>query len=229
MPKRLLLLGAETPALQRVLPLLLRADFEVHRMDRPDGVGALVRDCRFDLILARHPLAGCSLEELVSAVRGKDSASHGAGLLLLADAASAGEVGAFVGRGVNRVVNLDGSSERLLHAVADLVTVSPRLNVRAMVQLELWVRAGATRLLTLTENVSATGMLVRGGREFPVRSRIAFELVLPDLEPVVRGELEVVRHTEPALEHVDGMGATFASFERDGHERLNGFLGRLQA
>jgi hypothetical protein len=229
MVKRLLLLGAETPALQRVVPLLLRADFEVHRAERPAEVESLVRDRHFDLIIARHPLAGCSLEALVAAVRAHGSASHNAGLLVLAEATSVGPVGALLGRGVNRVVNIDGPSERLLHAVADLVAVSARVNVRAMVQLELWVRHGATRLLTLTENISSTGMLVRGGREFPVSSRLAFELVLPDLEPVIRGEAEVVRHTEEALEHVDGIGTTFATFEDRDHDRLVAFLGSLSA
>jgi hypothetical protein len=212
-----------------VVPLLLRADFEVHRAERPDEVESLVRDRHFDLIIARHPLAGCSLEALVAAVRAPGSASHSAGLLVLADATSVGPVGALLGRGVNRVVNIDGPSDRLLHAVADLVAVSARVNVRAMVQLELWVRHGATRLLTLTENISSTGMLVRGGREFPVSSRLAFELVLPDLEPVIRGEAEVVRHTDEALEHVDGIGATFATFEDRDHDRLVAFLGSPSA
>ena len=169
------------------------------------------------------------LVSLVESVRAGDSASHEAGLLVLADSTSVGPVGALLGRGINRVVNIDGPSERLLHAVADLVAVSPRFNVRAMVQLELWVRHGATRLLTLTENLSSTGMLVRGGQEFPVGSRIAFEIVLPDLEPVVRGEAEVVRHTAPDLERVAGIGASFASFESGGHERLAGFLARVGA
>ncbi len=224
MVKRLLLLGAETPALQRVVPLLLRADFEVHRGERPDEVAGLVRDRRFDLIIARHPLAGCSLDALVAAVRARGSASHEAGLLVLADATSVGQVGALLGRGVNRVVNIDGPSDRLLHAVADLVAVPARVSVRAMVQLELWVRNGATRLLTLTENLSPSGMLVRGGKEFPVSARVSFELILPDLEPVIRGEAEVVRHTDAALEDVDGIAATFASFEDGGQERLADFL-----
>lgn len=227
MVKRLLLLGADTPALQRVVPLLLRADFEVHRAERPEEVGALVRDRHFDLIIARHPLSGLSLDSLAAAVRESGSASQHAGLLVLADATSVGSVGFLLGRGVNRVVDLDGPSDRLLHAVADLVAVSPRANVRALAQLELWVRNGATRLLALTENLSVTGLLVRGGREFPVRSRLAFELMLPDLGPVVRGQAEVVRHTDERLEHLDGIAATFVSFEKDGGERLADFLARL--
>jgi hypothetical protein len=133
MVKRLLLLGAETPALQRVVPLLL-ADLgctvrSARQVDRWSG-------STLDLIIARHPLAGCSLEALVAAVRAPGSASHTTGLLVLADATSVGPVGALLGRGVNRVVNIDGPSDRLLHAVADLVAVSSRVNVRAMAQLD---------------------------------------------------------------------------------------------
>jgi len=41
--------------------------------------------------------------------------------------------------------------------------------------------------------------------------------------------LEVVRHTDEALEHVDGIGATFASFEDRDHGRLTDFLASLDA
>ena len=226
MVKRLLLIGAETPALQRVVPMLLRSDFQIHRAAQATEALHLLGDSRFDLIIARYPLVDAPLSALVSGVRGSSSPSRTAGLLLLAEPAYVGDLAAFLGRGVNRVVNLDGPSDRLLHAVADLVGVAPRRMVRAVVDLELWMRRDMQRLLTLTDNVSSSGMLVRGGREFPVGAKVSFELMLPGGLAVIDGEAEVVRHTLVGAERLDGIGLAFLSFAGGAEQRLTAFLER---
>jgi hypothetical protein len=226
MLKRLLLLGAETPALQRVVPMLLRSDFQVHRVDQAAEALHLLGDSRFDLIIARYPLVDAPLSALVNGVRGTSSPSRCAGVLVLAEPAHVGELAAFLGRGVNRVVNLDGPSDRLLHAVADLVGVAPRRMVRAVVDLELWMRRDTLRLLTLTDNVSISGMLVRGGREFPVGAKVSFELMLPGGLTAIDGEAEVVRHTFVGVERLDGIGLAFLSFNGACEQRLATFLER---
>jgi hypothetical protein len=226
MVKRLLLLGADTPALQRVVPMLLRSDFQVHRVDQIAEALRLLGDSRFDLIIARYPFVDAPLSALVNGVRGTSSPSRAAGLLVLAEPAHVGELAGFLGRGVNRVVNLDGPSDRLLHAVADLVGVAPRRLVRAVVDLELWMRRDMQRLLTLTDNVSSSGMLVRGGREFPVGAKVSFELMLPGGLAAIDGEAEVVRYTLVGVERLDGIGLAFLSFASGSEQRLATFLER---
>jgi hypothetical protein len=93
-----------------------------------------------------------------------------------------------------------------------------------VLQLEVWLEQGAHRVLTLTQNVSASGMLVLGGHELPVGTRVAFELLLPGQMPAVCGQIEVTRHTDSGREHVDGFGARIVSFAGDGGERLRTFL-----
>jgi hypothetical protein len=226
MVKRLLLVGDDTPALQRVVPMLLRSDFQIHRVDQADEALRLLSDSRFDLVIARYPLSDAPLSALVNGIRGTSSPSRAAGLLLLAGPAHVGDLASFLGRGVNRVVSLDGPSDRLLHAVADLVGVAPRRLVRAVVDLELWMRRGTQRLLTLTDNVSASGMLVRGGREFPVGAKVSFELMLPGGLAAIHGEADVIRHTLVGLERLDGIGLAFASLAGDAEQRLAAFLER---
>ena len=226
MVKRLLLVGADTPALQRVLPMLLRSDFQVHRVEQAAEGLRLLGESRFDLILARYPLVDAPLSVLVGGIRGTSSPSRAAGLLVLAEPSHVGDLAAFLGRGVNRVVNLHGPSDRLLQAVADLVGVAPRRMVRAVVELELWMRRETQRLLTLTDNVSSSGMLVRGGREFPVGGRVMFELMLPGGLAAIAGEAEVVRHTLVGIERLDGIGLAFLSFAGDSEQRLAAFLDR---
>ncbi len=224
MVKRLLLIGADTPALQRVMPLLLRSDFLVHPVDHASDALRLLADSRFDLIIARYPLGDMPLANFVQSFRGSVSPSRTAGFLILAEPTHVGDLATFLGRGVNRVVSVDGPSDRLLTAVADLVGVSPRRMVRAVVELELLMRREKQRLLTLTENVSAMGMLVRGGREFPVGARVTFELMLPGALATIVGEAEVVRHSQVGVERVDGIGAAFLTLAGDGEQRLAVFL-----
>ena len=222
--QRLLIIGSETPALQRIAPILRRAEFETRLAANADQAFELLEDVAFDLIVLRYPVPGLSLHEFVDRVRTVGSLCRTAGLVLLAEPTCVGEVARLLGKGVNRVVSLDASSDRLLDAIADLLAVDPRRTVRAVIQLELWVERAPERVLTLTENVSTAGMLVRGGSEFPLGTRLQFELMLPGERTPVRGQLEVARHTDPGRERVEGFGGKVVSYAGDGQERVRAFI-----
>lgn len=223
MNRKVIILGGETVGLQRVVPILRRADVTVEFWDDVPVALSVLQEQAVDLVIARVPLPGVSVEELVVALRGPTAASNSGSLLLLAEADAAPEIAPFLGRGVNRVVSLDAPSDRLLLAVADLLAVTPRLDLRVLVQLSLSIQGIADRALTMTRNLSASGMLIRGGREFPPGSRVRFEITL-DNDPVpVRGEAEVVRHTADHERH-EGTGLKFISFHGDGQQRLAAYL-----
>jgi len=222
--QELLILGIETPPLRQVIPVLRRLDFQVSRLAGAEGALELLQGTRFDLIIVHYPMEGLRLEDLVQAVRGAESPCRESGLLVIVEPEALTEVGGFLRKGVNRVVSPDAGGDRLLDAVADLVGVAPRHSLRTVVQFELWVEQGAKRLLTVTENLSTTGMLVRGGCEFPVGSRLHFKLILPGQAPPIAGEVEVARHTDRAREHIEGFGGRILSFADDGQQRLRGLL-----
>jgi len=222
--QRVLILGMETPAVHRIVPILRRAEFDTYQAIGSEEALELLQDVRFDLVIVRHPLIGVPRADLVTHLRGTGSAGRHAGLLLIADPSAVGEVAAFLGRGVNRVVSLDAPSERLLEAVADLLASDTRRALRAVIQRDLWVEGNRERTLTLVENASPTGLLVRGCRELPVGSRLHFEVLFPDGGEPVRGELEVVRHTDGEREEVEGFGARIVSFVGDGQQRLKSKL-----
>ena len=223
MSREMLVVGAETGVLLTVAPILRRAGFSVHRIGRADQAPALLTGTRFDLVVARNPMEGLALGDLVSAVRAPGSPCRDSGLLVVAGAGDAGEAEALVGRGVNRVVAEDAPGDRMLDAIADLLGVPPRKTIRAAVQLDLWLRTGQRRVLTVTENLSATGMLVRGGSEFPVGSLLTFELLFPGARPL-GGSVVVARHTDRPREHLEGFGGRIIAFSGDGQERLGELL-----
>ncbi|HVN75315.1 MAG TPA: PilZ domain-containing protein [Thermoanaerobaculaceae bacterium] len=223
MAHELLVIGTETRVVKQMAPVLRRVGCNVHRIPRADHAATLLLGTRFDLILARYPVEGVSLEEFVSTVRAEGSPCRDSGLLMMVAADEVGEVAHFLKRGVNRIVADDSPCDRMLDAIADLLGVAPRRSLRAVVQLELWLKNEGRRLLTVTENLSATGMLVRGGTEFPVGSLLGFELMLPGQQPLA-GSVVVARHTDRLREHIDGFGGRIISFSGDGQDRLRSLL-----
>lgn len=223
MQRKIVILGADTAALQRVVPILRRSEVTVERWEYPATWLQQLREHSCTLVIARFPVAGVGLGDLVTAMREAPSATTAASLLLLADAESTADVAAYLGRGVNRVISLDAPSDRLLLAVADLMAVSPRRDLRVLVQLNLRLEGATERMLAMTSNLSVSGMLVEGSRNLAVASQVTFELDLPDPGGVVRGVAEVIRHSGQRDRTV-GMGMRFLSFEGDGQHRLERYL-----
>jgi hypothetical protein len=224
MSRDLLIVGSLTPALRRVMPMLDRAEFRTQYAARGDEAMQLVRSQRFDLIVSRFPLVGAGLSELVRAVRAEGSPCRGAGFLLLAEPEHVADVGTFLSRGIGRIVSLDAPAERLVDAVADLLAVAPRRALRAIVEVRLHVEHGGGQLLALTHNISENGLLLVGAHDLPLGARLSFELSLPGLPSPIRGEAEVVRHTDPTRERVAVVGTRILSFAGDDHERLQAYL-----
>jgi DNA-binding NarL/FixJ family response regulator len=222
---RLLTVGAHAPVLERVVPLLQRAEIAADDLD--DAAQALARIAAhpYDLIIAHHPLPGTALPYLIQAVRTRGSPCRLAGLIVIADADHEAEALELVGRGINRVIRRDAPFEHLLAAISELLAVAPRINLRAAVDLRLRLHDERLQVRLSTHNVSVTGMLVRGGREFPVGSQLSFELVLPESARLIRGHALVVRHSSAAREGIEGVALRIVAFEGDGAARLRDFLG----
>lgn len=222
---RLLMVGAHAPVLERVVPLLQRAEIVADDLD--DAALALARIAAhpYDLIIAHHPLSGTALLYLIQAVRTRGSPCRLAGLIVIADPEHEAEALELVGRGINRVIQRDAPFEQLLAAISELLAVAPRINLRASVDLRLRLHDDRSQVRLSTHDVSASGMLVRGGREFPVGSQLHFELVLPESARLIRGHALVVRHSSAAREGIEGIALRIVAFESDGETRLRDFLG----
>jgi CheY-like chemotaxis protein len=214
---------------RKVAPFLLRLECELHRV--PNGVSAiaLVEETRFDLVVVVEPVESPTLSELVQRMRSRRSASRQAALIVLAVPGLESAAEGLMSHGVNRVCAHDVDDERLAVTMRELFAVAPRIPLASLVRVSLFARGRMEEVITQTENISASGMLLRGRLSYPVGTFLAFELTPPGIKDPIRGTAEVVRHTTPEREPVHGFAARFAMFDVDGHERLCDFIEKQRA
>ncbi|PWB78577.1 MAG: hypothetical protein C3F15_01335 [Holophagae bacterium] len=200
---------------------------DFHRVPWTDRLVAAVTGHEFHLIFAGYPPLGMSLELFVTALRHPGSASREAGLVVIADPRSLETARRLLGRGVNRVHSRGDGTEEIVESARPLLDVAPRVRVRAPVEL---ITAGHGRVLTarcLTEDLSATGMLVSCPTPAPAGATVDFELAIPGEATPIRGQARVARQTDPIRERVLGVGASFLSFADRDQERLHAALQEL--
>jgi hypothetical protein len=225
-PRHVLVVGADEPAVERVAPMLRRAEFEVHTVAPSSFVLDLVLGTSFELLIVSYPLpTDLPVDNLLAAVRQDGSLCRSSGVLLLAAPGHVEAAAGWVDQGANRVVGSDWADARLWQAVGDLLKVAPRVALRALVQVDLDRRSGRDAELLRTENVSASGMLLRGARGLGPGTRFEFMLGLPGETAPIRGQAEVVRHA-PELAGEDGFGVRFVGFSGEGQTALERYIAR---
>lgn len=221
-----LLIGGDGPLVRAAVPLLKRTEFNVHRVSGTTAVLDVLHDTPFELVILEHSASPVPLAEMVAAVRHHASLCRHAGLVVISEDETQAAAEAFLHRGVNRVVPATAPAGELLHAVADLLAVAPRHELRTIVQLEVRVGSLKNRTLAQTANLSISGMLVRGGQQLTPGTEVDFELMLPGQSLPIKGRATVIRQSTRDRETVEGFGARFFALQGDDHLRLETFLSR---
>ncbi len=217
--QHVLIVGAKDAGLDRVAPMLRRAEFSVHSVDPSPFLLDLVLSTAFELVILRYPMDTVPLDDLVDTIRDEGSACHGAGLLLLADPSLIDDAQTHVDLGANRAICTDWSEARLLQAIGDLLEIAPRVFMRVLMHAEVEIQNTPDRAIFQTVNISVSGALLQGSDELNPGQAFDFLFRLPG-GGLVEGAAEVVRQTNPMREGIDGMGARFLSFGNGCEERL---------
>jgi len=220
--RHVLVVGADVSVLHGIAPMLRREEFEIHSVPASELVLDLIQGTTFELLVVTFPLSGIALEDLLKAVRREGSGCRRAGLLLLAEPEQLEEAHAYVDRGANRAIGFDWVDSRMWQAFADLLDVAPRVSLRLVVHLAIRVSDGKSIAECHTENVSRTGMLLRGAVDLDHGSRFQFIFPLPDQSRPVRGTAETVRLAEQNGKKC--FGVRFLAFRDDDKELLEGYL-----
>jgi CheY-like chemotaxis protein len=224
--RHVLMVGADEDALERIAPMLRRAEFDVHTAAPSPVVFDLVLGTSFELVLVRYPLKELALDDLLDALRRDGSWCKSAAVVLLADPNNLDDALAQVDLGVNRAIGIDWPEGRLHRAIADLLEVAPRISLRVLVHMKVEVENQNRRSLYQTVNISRTGMLLRGDDNIDPGTRFSFFFGIPDGRRLVEGTAEVVRRTNPMREGTSGLGVRFLRIAGEGEEQLESFVTR---
>lgn len=208
---------------RRLDELLTLADVDFSRALDPQTALGLASGQRFGLVICDLPLAGPDLRDFLARLAGAGSLSAGCAVVLYGRAP-----GAALFEGAGPVSHCRTLIE-LLRATARHLELGDRVTHRLLVRMEVEIESARVRRAVQTANLSPSGMLLRTQRPLPVGAIVPFSLDLPaDPEPV-RGRVEVVRHTDPTVEGMFGMGVRFVELEADGGDRLSGFVSSRRA
>lgn len=220
-----LIVGVDTATFQHLSTRLRRAGFISDWVGSAGEAIDLVSLLPFDAIVAAYPLVEATAKQFLGAVRRPNGPCRAAAVVFLARGDDLEDATRFVGQGVNATFALADAAEALVAKLRALTDVAPRFSLRVMARLRGRL-AGATTLCQ-TENISASGMLLRVDQHVPVGGEVHFELTLPGDTKPLRGTGTVVRHTYERRERISGLGIRFAGFEEDGQARLEAYLASL--
>lgn len=224
MTKRIVLTRVDDATYARAAEVLSRADAELQLAPWDDNTLDLVQSTRFDVIVIGFPGPITPLRRFVECVRAPGSASRKSGVILLADPQHVEAAQAFVGVGINRAIADDNTDELLAASITELAEVAPRLALRAPTRVVLHLDERPLRTFCQTENLSESGMLLRGFGHYPPGTSIEFEINIPGQSDPIRGSATITRTTNVTLERLEGVGARFESFVGQDRGRLTEYL-----
>jgi response regulator RpfG family c-di-GMP phosphodiesterase len=222
--RKLLVIGVDPEEYERVVPFLDRESFDVDRFPSAHGAMELLAEISFEMLIVRYPLPDMQTYSFVEGVRGSAGPCVGSPIILLAAGGDREEAATYVGRGVNRLVHLEESKNQIQRAVSELLAVAPRKAARFLARLEIKLGGAKDMILCETENLSATGMLIRTDRRYQKGTKVSFEFSLPDHHRPVVGFAEIMRHTMNGRDIVGGIGVRFLSFVGDSQRRFESYL-----
>lgn len=222
--RNVLAVGVTPEEFDRLVPFLLRQSFDVDRFPSATGAVELISRVPFEVLLVRYPLPDMPVERFLEEVRRDESPCLRSSLLMLTDTDREDEARRFVGLGANRTINLEASADEIQESISSVLDVAPRKSARVLARFEVRIGDSKDMILCQTENISATGMLIRTDQRYEIGTQLEFEFTLPNDQRPMRGVAEIVRHTRSGRDSVGGIGMRFLSFAGDSQRRFHTFL-----
>jgi len=222
--QQVLVVGADTEVLQRVLPVLEKHSVDIHRKQAGEAaLNAIQNLSVVDLVFVSYPLPDMKFGDFVISVTGIVSPSRPPQIVVLVSKADVAGVVDHVGHGV-QVLPADLPGNVLERATAKFLRKAPRPATRIMVKMVVKLGVGKVLRMAQSVNISASGMLIRTNEHYPLGSEVALEFALPGAREPVQAEAQVVRHAIPDREGVTGMGLKFTGLAPEHKTRLEQYL-----
>jgi hypothetical protein len=204
-------------------------DIDIALAPWDDNTLDLVQNSHFDVVVIGFPGPITALRRFVQCIRSPGSASQRSGVMLLCEPRHIQAADTFVGIGVgiNRALTSNDIEDHLVPTIRELSSVAPRATLRAPTRVVLHLERRPLRTFCQTENISQSGMLLRGFGHYPPGTTIDFEINIPGQSDPIRGRATIARTTNVSLERMEGVGARFDDFREGDRARLTDFLNDL--
>lgn len=224
--RHVLLVGAQRASVEHLVPLLRREEIEVISVPADPAVLVLISETPFELIMLRFPMEGLDARTVLAEIRAEHSANRGAGVLLLSDEDALGRAVSLIDRGANRVVSATWADAHIWRAVADLLVVAPRIDLRVPVMVDVELAREGIPDVCRSVNVSRTGIRLESASPYQLGCSIQVGLALPGNGRVIRARAEVIRRIDKAREGSDGFAARFLAMSEDDEQHLVDYVER---
>jgi hypothetical protein len=221
---KILAAGLERRAFERIAPELRRDALTVDWVATPEAGVALAVKNRYDIIIMDAEPCDWPLTKVVSEFRSAHSPSSDAAIMILSEPDQVDAARALKSRGVNRVMLISDPPDMIRDQMFSLLEVAPRASVRLPTNLETALGNTGSELFCQTENLSTTGMFIKTRHRPPLGTTVVFKIHLADEGGIVFGRGEMVRHSSPDQQGIDGVAVRFLSFAKDGALKLQDFL-----
>lgn len=227
--RKILAVGLEREPFTELHPMLARSSLTAYRVSLGQSAFELADEIGFDQVLVGHPLHDLKLDDFLAILRRPQSASGGSEVLVLTDDATRPDLETFRAEEGSRLISFERPVLEVLEQVASRLGMARRLAQRVLARLEVKVEQRVEKLVCQSENVSATGILLKTDRDYPVGTRLALCFDLPSDGSRFECDGEVVRHVDEEREGLRGIGIRFLDVKPEATGRLEGFLKTLLA
>jgi hypothetical protein len=221
---QVLVTGVDDPVFNAVVNVLSPLGFDIHRAPWDNYLSDHVQITPFDVMIAGLQPDDRAFTRFLKALRTRGSACQHTGLILVAPHPVTDLATKFVGHGANKVIGEREVSAGLQDMVSELVGVAPRTPVTMNARIKIYVEGKPVQSFCQTQNLSASGVLIRGFGHYESGLNIDFEINLPADSAPIRGSGTITRHAERRVEGIDGLGIRFTSFHAGDQTRLASFL-----
>ncbi len=206
-------------------PFLSRSDLRVTKTSSgPEGL----RICRTepaDLVVAQHPLSGFSRRDFFDDYYRPEPDLKAPPLLVLTRENRLDEIRVFIENRQARACCMDTAEDENFHqALYELVGVSARCNGRLLVTAEVELGESSIERVFQTANISRSGVLLKSRRLLELGEIVPFTVQIPAAVSAIRAIGEVVRHADPEIEGIHGIGLRIIDFEGQGQSRLDRYV-----
>lgn len=220
--KKILIADSLKPLLLSGNTFLSRADISVITAATNDEVLAKHIEEKADLIITTFGLPGLSCETLCSTIRLSRDLRTVSILIICPDTPGYRERGARCG--ANAVMVLPVGSVKLADKIKELLDISPRRSYRVILNVVVEGTRKNRPFLCSSENVSATGMLIKSEDPLTVGDRVACSFYLPGGSKVhINGKVARAVGPDPGSKAAF-YGVQFTDMAPDSKSALDNFI-----